>query len=105
MDFQSKLRELTIKYKVAASKQTTGSSSSSSLTSAANAASSLSATILSHFQQNDLHVPMVHVNNKFELFDTYLNSSNMVNVISSVASSSTSATTSNMLTTQMQAYT
>jgi len=25
--------------------------------------------IISHFKQNDLHVPIVHVNNKFDLLD------------------------------------
>lgn len=78
MDFQSKIKELTNKYKNAATNGTTGSSASSAQTSPASvshlAAVSLNAyNILIQFQQTDVHVPIVHVNNKFDLLDAQQN--------------------------------
>ena len=75
MDFQSKIKELTNKYKNAATSGGSGSSSANSAqTSPASvshlAAMSLNAyNILAHFQQTEIHVPIVHVNNKFDLLD------------------------------------
>lgn len=72
MDFQSKIRELSNKYKNAVTNGTASinSNPNSPLSVTNLTAVSLNAyNIVSNFQQNDLHVPIVHVNNKFELLD------------------------------------
>ena len=57
MDFQLKLRELSSKYKSVVS----GASVTTAAVTALNQ--------ITLFKLNDSHVPIVHVNNKFELFD------------------------------------
>ncbi len=68
MDFEAKLRELSNKYKNA---MTSSASATSAHSPSSNmAAVSLAAyNVICHFKQNDLHVPIVHVNNKFDLLD------------------------------------
>lgn len=63
MDFQSKLREISNKYKLP----------SNSSTSSSQSTHSNGILALSHIQLNDQHVPIVHVNNKFDIFDAALN--------------------------------
>lgn len=65
MNFQAKLRELSNKYKNAITNSTNSITKDSDM--AANSLSSYN--IIAHFQQNDIHVPIVHVNNKFDLLD------------------------------------
>lgn len=93
MDFQSKIKELTNKYKNAATTGSSSSATNSTQTSPASvshlAAVSLNAyNILIQFQQKDIHVPIVHVNNKFDLLDAQQN-----NFIDKNSSTTTTSTT------------
>lgn len=74
MDFDLKLRELISKYKLAS--QQVGMS---------NLSATQAYTQYSLFQLNDFHVPIVHVNNKLELFDAtlYINTNHSSSTLSS----------------------
>ncbi len=62
MDFQSRLREL---------KELNKISAKTSVQNGPTPQTYASAQML-HFQQSDLHVPIVHVNSKFDLIDICL---------------------------------
>jgi len=69
MDFQLKIRELSHKYKMAATSASSNTCSTESSPSSLAMVSLNAYNAILIFQQNDLHIPIVHVNNKFDLLD------------------------------------
>lgn len=74
MDFQSRLRELTFKQK-------------QHLANAATSGSTAASSQLAAFQFNDAHVPIVAVNAKLDLFDSFVLSHHQTPLIKPSSSS------------------